>query len=266
MFFADTIKSLRRPGLWLFTTFFRFLIRYRRTVIGPLWIIATPLLFIFFLGALFVGLSNFSTSEFIPHLSIGLVVWTLLGGYLSRSPSLFARNKAYLLQGKANFTDILFIDNAELIVHFSTSMRNHCWCVWFFTARLNLLIGFCHLFGLAIVILNGYWLSFVFAFIGARFGDFREIVSSFVRIAFLATPIIWMPVRGDTAVGGSGGVLQIYMDYNPLYHFLELIRAPLLNNPIAPLSWYVTISITVVGWIFASFIYSRSRYSIVTWV
>ena len=263
LFFSDTKKAILRPGLWIFTTWFKFLSRYRRTAIGPLWIIGSPILFIVFLGMLFVGLSDFSTSEFIPHLAVGVVCWTLLGGYLMRSHNVFLRNRAYLMQGKATQTDVVLFDNAELVVHFSHQCSIIV-AVCLYYGTLVWPYSLLSLLGLALVILNGYWVTFVFGILGCRFRDFGEMISSITSIAFLATPIIWMPVK-DGGKGGRATIMEVYMTYNPFYHFLEIVRAPLLGNPVELLTWYVVFSITIIGYLLVAFMYWRYRHMIVFW-
>lgn len=264
-FLSDTLNTLKKPNRWIFTTWFKFLTRYRRTSIGPLWIIASPILFIGFLGLLFVGLSGFTTSEFIPHLTIGFVGWTLLGGYLMRSHTIFSRNRAHLLQGEIIHTDILLFDNAELIVHF----LHQCilvLAVCYYYGTIESAYSLISLLGLALIIVNGYSLTLIFGIVGARYKDFGEMISSITSIAFLATPIIWMPVEESSSIGGKGGILQAYMTFNPFYHFLEVFRAPLLSQPIEAVTWVVVISFTLLGYLIAEFFYRRYRHMISIWV
>ncbi len=82
-----------------------------------------------------------------------------------------------------------------------------------------------------------------------------------MRIAFLATPILWMP-----GTMGRGGVMGAFLVFNPFYHFIELVRAPLLGNPIAPLSWIVVLAITVAGFALARFFNRRFGRYIPLWV
>ena len=214
MFFLDTIRALRQPERWMFTTWFNFLTRYRRTAIGPLWIFAGPIMFIGFLGALFVGLSRFSTSEFIPHLSVGIICWTLIGGYLMRSHNVFHRNKSYLMQGDGLHTDIILFDNAELFIHFLHQCIIAIAICWYYKT-LTSPYAFVSLLGLFLTVINGYWITLVFGIIGARYKDFGELIGAITSIAFLATPIIWMP-SGEGVTGGRGGILQAYLTYNPV--------------------------------------------------
>jgi len=267
VFFLDTFKSLRNPRLWIISTWFRFLIKYRRTIAGPLWILANPVSFILFLGALLVGLSNFSTSVFIPFLTIGYVTWTLLGGYILRAPDIFQRNKAYLLQGDISITDIILMDNAELVVHFMhQSVLIIAVCLYFGTFQSS--YALVSLVGLFLLIINGYWITLVVGTLGARFKDFGEIMGSIATIFFLATPIIWMPVKGAAAFGGKGGmdILQAYMLFNPFYHFLEIVRAPMLGEPIATLTWIVVLCFTFFGFLAGAFFYARFRHMTKLWI
>jgi ABC-2 type transport system permease protein len=54
--------------------------------------------------------------------------------------------------------------------------------------------------------------------------------------------------------------------FNPLYHFVEIFRAPLLGRAIAPETWMVVATITVVGWLFTFLLFSRMRNRIAYWV
>jgi len=261
-FLKDTFYSLRNPSYWLLTTWFKFLMRYRKMYVGPIWIILGPLAFIFFLGSLFAGYGSIAVEEFIPHLSIGFIVWTLIGGYLLQGPMVYLSNRSNLLLEKSRHTDIIFLDNAQLIIHFlhqAVIMVGVCLVYGTIKGPYALM----SLVGLLIIIINGYWISFVFGFIGARLKDFREVMRPVARVTFFATPIIWMPK--DTA-GGTKGIFQIYIDFNPFNHFLQIVRAPLLNQEIEALTWYVVFSITVLGYLLASVLYWRYRNLIVYWV
>lgn len=265
MFFKDIFATLSNPQRWIFTTWFKFLTRYRRTIIGPFWIIASPIIFISFLGLLFVGLSGFTTSEFIPHLSIGFISWTLIGGYLLRSHSVFARNKPFLMQGDVSLTDIIIFDNSELIVHFLHQTIIIVFICFFYktVSSFYFLVSFV---GLLCIAYAGVCISLIFGVLGARYKDFGELIGSITSIAFLATPIIWMPKSGAGAPNAKAGILEMYMKFNPFYHFLEVFRAPLLGNEISPFTWMVVASSCLVLTITAALFYRKLRHMVRVWI
>jgi ABC-2 type transport system permease protein/lipopolysaccharide transport system permease protein len=117
------------------------------------------------------------------------------------------------------------------------------------------------LLGLALFLANGVWVTQAFGILGARYRDLAEVFQALMRIAFLATPIIWMP--GEL---GRGGVMGAFLTFNPFYHFIKVVRAPLLGNPVAPLSWIVVLSITVIGFIVARLIIGRYARLIPLWI
>lgn len=262
----DLYFSIKNPQTWLLITWYSLLKRYRKTMIGPLWMLLSPVMFIFFLGALLVGLSNTATSIFIPHMTIGLVLWTLIGGYLSRSHSIYRRKQDFLLSGEIRHTDLFLMDNAELFLHFAHQIVLIVFVVLFYDV-----FSFSHFLyaipGLMLVLFVGFNMSIIVAILGARFRDLGEIVNSINGIAFLATPIIWMPQsNGSTVPNSRAGILEAYMMFNPFYHFLEIVRAPLMGKQADPISWMFAGAMAVISLLVAMFFYRRLRHLCVFWV
>ena len=263
MFFSQSFKTLKRVELLYFTTFFTFLIRYRHTILGPIWVMVKPVAFVCFLGTLLVGLSNVGSSEFIPHLAVGYVAWTLFSGYLTRAPGIFSRNHAYIIDGNQSLTDAIVLDNLELIVHFlHQTIVIAAVCLMYKTATFKgVMISIGSLF---IIIYNGYIFSTIVAFIGSRIRDIQEAVIPLSTILFIATPIIWMP--GPTGGSGKGKILETYMNFNPFYHFLEIFRAPLLSNSISELTWIFVGATTVLGSLVALVLFKKLHSILPHWL
>lgn len=59
---------------------------------------------------------------------------------------------------------------------------------------------------------------------------------------------------------------RLLADANPLYHFMELIRAPLLGEHVAALSWIVSSIMMVAGTTLALFMFARFRSRIPYWI
>ena len=170
-----------------------------------------------------------------------------------------------MMQGETLHTNIILLDMSELVVHFlHQAILIVAVCLFYRT--VNSTYALWSLVGLFTVILNGFWFTTVLAILGARFNDLSQLMSSITSILFLATPIIWMPsaVPGELT-GGRVAVLEAYMNYNPMFHFLEIIRAPLLNKPVSDLTIIVVGCATVFGYILAGLMYRRYRHMVVLW-
>lgn len=242
------IPNIRLP--WL-----RFLVRYRMTALGPIWLLIGPSLFIAVLGFLYAEIGTADPYVFIPHLAAGLVLWTLIAGLVTGSTTVYQRNRADIMQGGQTLGDVVTNDVITTLLGFLHQVP--IVVVVFLIYRVHL--GWTALLsipGIVLIVANGVWATQVFGVFGARFRDLSEIFSALMRIAFLATPILWMP-GPDT----KGTVMGAFLTYNPFYHFMEIVRAPLLGNPISPLTWGVVVSTTVIGFLLAYLVNRRfSRY------
>jgi ABC-type polysaccharide/polyol phosphate export permease len=94
------------------------------------------------------------------------------------------------------------------------------------------------------------------AVISARFRDIPQAVASVTQAAAIMTPVFWRPDRIPQAY-------RWILDFNPFYHLLEAVRAPLLGATVAPHSYAFLAAMGAVGWGFTFWLFSRTRRRIV---
>ena len=114
--------------------------------------------------------------------------------------------------------------------------------------------------GLLLVALCLSWLAFLFAMLCARYRDLAQIVASVLQVAFYVTPIIWMPSVLLDRMGAT------FLKFNPFYHLLDVIRAPLLGVVPSLTSWLVVLVVAIVGWGFTLLVFSRLRHRVAYWL
>jgi ABC-type polysaccharide/polyol phosphate export permease len=72
----------------------------------------------------------------------------------------------------------------------------------------------------------------------ARFRDLPQIVANGVQVMFFLSPVIWsadqLPQRA------------IFIEANPFYHLVEVVRAPLLGEFATATNWQVVTSVIAV--------------------
>jgi ABC-type polysaccharide/polyol phosphate export permease len=246
-------------GRWFYIAWFNFVVNYRKTTLGPFWLLVGPFLFIAIIGALYSQVNSADPVVFIPYLAVGLIVWTLLGGFVNTSTTVFQRNSAHILQGSMGLFGIVIVNMVSIVLEFMHQTLIILAVFLYFGISLSA-YAFLSIVGLVIILANGLWLTMAFGIVGARYRDLAQITSAIMRIAFLATPVIWL---ADSA---SRGGLNAFLLYNPFYHFLELVRAPLLGQPIALTSWIAVLLITVGGFAFAAFLYKRFGRLVPLWI
>ncbi len=244
----------------LYLPLLQFLIRYRRTALGPFWLMVGPMLFVGGLGLLLAEIGGIPAPLFMPHLAAGFILWSLIGAVVVGSATIFVRGHAQIMQGEQTLQEIVAADVITHVIAFVHQLPVLIAVLLIYDVPLSL-NALTSLLGLAIIVANGVWVSQVLGVLGARYRDLAEVLDAVMRIAFLATPIIWMP--GDS---GRGSVMGAFFLYNPFSHFLEVIRGPLLGKPIAPLSWAVVIVITVAGFALARVMMHRYARYVPLWV
>ncbi len=113
--------------------------------------------------------------------------------------------------------------------------------------------------GLIVVCINGGWIALVLGMLVARYRDVQQIIASFLQIALFITPIFWSPAQ-------LTGPKTLLVHLNMLYHYVEIVRDPLMGKPPSAESWMMVGFATVFGWALALFLFARFQRRIAYWV
>ena len=257
----DIARGARARHLWGLLGWQDIRRRYRRSVLGPFWLTISMGVLVAVLGTLYGNLLKVETAVYVPHLALGLILWALISSLTTDGGAVFTGAERIIKQ-----------TNLPLSIHVYRLVWRHllvlCHNAAIFVvvaAVFSIWPGWTGLLavpGLVLLCLNGMWMAFFLGIVSARFRDVPPIVASVVRIAFFVTPIIWMPGLLTGRAAKMGPVL----DFNPFYHFLELVRAPLLGQVPGLASWLVVSGMTLVGWWATFVLFRRYRRRIAYWV
>lgn len=231
--------------------------RYRRSVLGPFWFTLSTAIMVVVLGALYATLLKQEITEYLPFLAVGLVVWQYLGSSITEGCTSFIGSAALIKQIRLPLT-----------VHVCRiAWRNFVIFLHSLPVVVVLLIVFGHKpgieflllpFGLLILLLHGVWIGVVLGILSARFRDIQPIVTNLVQVAFFFTPVMWTPeILKERAW---------VADYNPFYHLIEIVRAPIIGRPILLESWIWSLAFLVIGFGLAQYLMQRFRNRVPYWL
>ena len=258
---ADIIDGARASHLWGLLGWRDIRRRYRRSVLGPFWLTISMAMLVAMLGTLYGTMLKVEIADYVPFLALGFVVWTLISGVITDGCAAFISAESIIKQ-----------TNLPLSVHVYRTV----WCnllIFFHNSAIFVVVavlfaiwpgwtGLLALPGLVLLCLNGIWVGLLLGIVSARFRDVPPIVASLVRILFFVTPIIWMPeLMPERAL-----MLALVLDFNPFFHFVELVRVPLLGQAPELVSWLAASGITLGGWLLAFELLRRYRRRIAYWV
>jgi ABC-type polysaccharide/polyol phosphate export permease len=112
--------------------------------------------------------------------------------------------------------------------------------------------------GLVIIALYGLGVELFLAPLGARFRDIGPAVGSAMNLLFILTPIFWVPTEQQA----QSPILR----FNPFYHMLEVVRAPLMGHWGAPEHWLMASLAALAALVVGSAVYVRMRATLIYWL
>jgi ABC-type polysaccharide/polyol phosphate export permease len=259
---ARALRDLREaacnPHLWLLLGWQDIRQRYRRSYLGPFWLTISTAMMVVALGLLYAAIFRQPLEDYLPFLATGLVIWTFIAGIVADGCNAFIAADGIIKQIRVPFATlalrslwrnlVIFGHNAVIIVAV-VALYGRGQSV----ATLALLVP-----AMALVLANGLWVTLVLGLFCARFRDVPLIVANIMQLMFFLTPILWQPslLPGRTA----------FVQWNPLHHFVEILRAPFLGEFPPASSWLAAGAITAAGWALCFVLFRRYRGRIAYWL
>lgn len=233
-------------------------LKYRRTLLGPLWNSLAQLITIVLLSIVWSEIFKMELADYLPRLYVGMTCFGLATYYTSTATSLiFGQYSAYFQNLNINLSLIYGRFLCTSIINFLHAIPIYILIFLFFGKTLDIKSFFFFL-GLALVFLNGIWMSFVISCLCARFRDLAPLIESIMAAAGLITPILW-----DKSLLGDKAYL-VYL--NPFTSFVESMRDPLLGYTINYNVYIYLLIFLIVGNIFTYFFYKYKRKILPFWI
>jgi ABC-type polysaccharide/polyol phosphate export permease len=254
---ADFREGLREYELWITMGIQDIKRRYRRSVLGPLWLTLSLAVLVAALGILYSALMGTPKEIFIPHLALGFIAWNFIQGAVTDGCNVFVNNKNWITNIRTPLSLFVFRMTWEHLVTMAHNALVYVGVAIIFGINAGL-TGLMVLPGLLLVMFNAIWVGILFGTLCARFRDIPQIIQSIMRIAFFLTPIIWMPAQLGTR--------DYIAMFNPFTYFVELIRSPLLGVAPSLMTWGLALCVTIVGWAIAAVVFIRFRGRIAYWL
>ncbi len=232
--------------------------RYRRTAIGPFWTSLSLGIFIGVLGFVWAGLWKQDPKTYLPFLCAGMLAWNLVQSNISDGCLVFVGGESFIKQLPFPYSMLVWAIVWRNLIVFAHNIIIFVVIALYagvpFTAA-SALVGP----GLILSSLNGAWLATVLGVVCARYRDVQQIVGSLLQISMFVTPIFFTPEQLGPGFGR-------FVEFNVLYHLVDIVRSPLLGRAPAAWSWLVATGTLVAGWGVTLWFYSRFRRRVPYWL
>jgi ABC-2 type transport system permease protein len=286
--FGDIRRAIEQRELWGHLGWQDIKQRYRRSVIGPLWITISMAVTALALGVLYSQLFGQPIGTFMPYVTVGFMIWYFISACVTEGTETFIANEGLIRFLPAPLMIYVFRTVWRQILFFAHNVVVYLVVLAVFFTQIdhpyrmvetlpNGAMGILHpglswtiVFALPaflMIVINGMWVCLLFGILAARYRDIPPVVLSFMQLFFTMTPIIWTP---DLLAGGAPGSVRAIVEQlarlNPFYHFIEIFRAPLVGQQQSWTHWLVVGVITLVGWTLALVALRNYRSRVAYWV
>ncbi|MBF6178921.1 ABC-2 type transporter [Nocardia otitidiscaviarum] len=264
--FKDFRQGFSQRELWLSLGWQDIKQRYRRSVLGPFWITIATGMQATAMGILYSTLLDQPLREYLPYVTVGLIVWGVISASILEGSDVFIANEGLIKQLPSALSVhvyrlvwrqfLFFIHNAAIYILMLVLFgvwRNLDWTILLAIP------------GILLLFMNAMWVTIFFGIFSTRYRDIAPILGSTTLMLFVLTPVMWT-TKALHDQGGAVSERAKLVELVPTYHYLEIVRAPLLGDPIHLRSWIVVAVITVVGWAVAILAMKQFRSRVPYWV
>lgn len=198
--------------------------RWRRSLLGIAWSLIQPLGMTLLLAFVFSRLFKQDVWSYAPYIFSGMIVWEFFVSTLTGGSLAFVQADAYIKQQRyplAIYTLRTVLANMTVLILASIPLVG-----WALIARpqsvgwplISIVLAF------PLLALVAWPAATCLAYIATRFRDLPHAMGLILQAMWFVSPIYF-----DVSFFRRGG-LDAFVDANPIYHALELFRAPLLRG------------------------------------
>lgn len=196
--------------------------RFRRSSLGILWAVLQPLALTLLLSFVFSKLLNQSLSSYAPYILSGIIIWEYISFTVIGGSTALIQADAYIKQTR-NPLAIYTLRNtvSGLVVLSVASISLFGWVLVMFPQNFS--FSWLAIPTLPPVLALIVWpLATIVGYIGARFRDLPNALALLLQAAWFISPVYF-----KESMFREGG-LNAFVDYNPIYHVMQILRAPVL--------------------------------------
>jgi len=200
-------------------------VRYKRTFLGYLWTVLTPMAYYLVLGLIFsYGLkAGMPERNYYVYLISGAIIFSAISSIINQSCNIMMANEGYIKKiyvPKLVFIlNVVFYELTNFILIFISVLL-----LGFITKHINFSYHF--FFSIVPIVFLIFFASgaaMIMSVASVYFRDLIHITPVVLNAFFFGTPIMWYKEMAPP-------IMSKLNMLNPFYYFVELFRTPFLNN------------------------------------
>jgi lipopolysaccharide transport system permease protein len=206
--------------------------RFRYSKLGILWALAQPLMITVLYTVVFGSIFKRNTLDFATFVLSGLITWELLSGAVMAGSLSLLSAESYIRQRHLPYAIYPLRTALVLMMLFCVAFCGLAlWAIIYKPANFGLAWTTLPL-SFACLFLIVWPTAVISAFFHTKFRDFQQVMVLVVQTIYYVSPVFLDPEMF------KAGNLTALLNYNPVAHILNLIRAPVIHGEFPTLANY----------------------------
>lgn len=233
--------------------------KFRRSYFGILWAILNPLLLTLLMTFVMSTIFNVPPGDYAPYVFSGLIIWDVIVSSSITGCTTFVNAEGYIKQYPHPLMIYPIRNVLVAIIHFGFGFIGlFLWILFVKPENLNWTFFWC-IPGMIVLALIALPLATICGILNTKFRDFAQLVVLIFQAIWYISPI-FISVEALQASRHLAGLVN----YNPVYHILNIIRAPILHgqSPVAENFIYAG-GVIIIFWLIAFVMLRRNERTLI---
>jgi ABC-type polysaccharide/polyol phosphate export permease len=205
--------------------------RYRRSFLGVGWSLLRPLSMTFVFCVVFGALFNQPTTEYAPFLMVSMAVWQFMHESMSAGCNTFINSAAYIRQQRVPLAIFPLRTVLGTGFHFLIAFTLALGMTLYFKGIGDPLVALAAIPAMVLIFLFAWAAATVLGLVQTHFPDCAQLYEIGMQILFYLTPVVY-----KTELFPQRRKLLLLLNCNPCYSLLELVRRPILDGMLPPVT------------------------------
>lgn len=218
---------------WAYLARCDLIARYRRSKLGMLWIMLSPLFLTLIISVVFGTIFKQPIAQYAPYILAGMVAWEFLSISVIVNGMSFISSESYIRQ--FNHPVSLYTLKSTVVATVNFLIAMIALAIWsLFIQPMNVIIGLITLpLTVVIYFLTGWALSTIAAFLNTKYRDYPQMMALIMQAIWYVSPVFFQ----ESMFVGNKFLAQWFW-LNPITHLLYLLRKPFLYGQMPGLEDY----------------------------
>lgn len=208
---------------WIFLAIKDIKFKYRRSKLGGLWMMIQPLALTLILSFVFSTIFNQPMGDYALYVLSGLVVWDLILSSFSSGGQSLISVEAYIRQ--FNHPKTIYTLRSAIVYTYTFLVELLGLVLWLLILKPgNVLFGLMTLpITIVFVFIFAWEVTTIAAYTNAKYYDYPQLIGLILQAVYFVSPIF---LQTEVFINKAG--LKTLYEFNPITHFLNLVREPFL--------------------------------------